>query len=125
MSSCCCSYVEMSSEEVMKLAQNCLNRINSSRQRQVDALVQETLDKTMFWDRFFNRIFFWRKSVPPTEEDARCDVMAPGNKFPGTPYEWIMGLYGSQENTATKLLFAARKVKTIRLSTDDLYLLGG
>ncbi len=108
-----CSFVQMKSADVKRLALATIAGIKSSR----EVMLNDSLDHVCTgssWDRFWRRVF---RRDPPTREDVLACWRSERWNF--IEYS-IMNTYGSQENVALALLNAAQHAEIVHVSANDL-----
>lgn len=113
------SYITMPSNEVAKLAQSCIDRIDASRERRRKRLIDSELacvnrTQPSWWDRLLGR----QPPKPMTEAEVREKLEAETSFH--SDYYRINALYGAQRNTAEALLNASKYSSSINITAYDL-----
>lgn len=107
-----CSFIEMPAEKLRHLAQNCLDRIDAHKRREIaDTIAKERSGYEKSW---FRRLF--RMKVP---SDAEIKAGLSGGGAFSTMQDIDMYAWGSKD-IATKLLKACEHSQTVHVSVGDL-----
>jgi len=105
-----CSFVQMSSDEVKKLAEDCLARIEARNDRVVKAWINEERQnhEKSWWRRLF-------RLAVPTDDQLRKEF------FDNWVFSMDVSMYAwRSRQVAENLLKASSRASTINVSAEDL-----
>lgn len=109
-----CSFVQMASEDVKQLAEDCIRRIEARNTRVLNALVAEEREKLekSWWRKL------WRQEVP-SDDVLREQLLAEPRGFFCLQTE--LSMYGwRSRQIAENLMKAASRAATVNVSAEDL-----
>lgn len=113
------SFVTLPSEHIKKLCLETLDWIKSSRQQQIQKLIDNNrnyyISKSNTW---WGKL--WKKKVPTDEEILKELKGNRSDVWSGFEYELASRSHSGLEDLALELLIACRVVKEINISVKDL-----